>query len=1634
MWKKWMSSWVFFFVFGFLAVASSVAIATPTISIPDTTVPRGTATVQIPINIDNAEGVAGFQCTVTYNPAVLQATAPAKGALISGWGLGKNNYNINNTEGWINIATYDPDLEELPDGGGSLILLNFNVVGVPGDTAFLTFTMAKITNSNAGEISRNIDDGSFHITGYSISGKVTLVGGAGKVTDVVLSLERESVAKNKNSLSVTTQPDGSGAYSFTDLPANYSYTITPQLTGYSFNPANRTYTFGATGNDVTGADFTGQAQAMVSGTVSYEGVSTGNINVGLFTTSDFTQLPAYGTQISRPGSYNISNVAPGTYYVAAYMDVDRDNVWDQGEEPSGVYTGNPLSLAAGQQLTGINITLKEPLALTVVSAYGSPTPAVGSHIYYTGDLVTASVVSPVAGAAGERYVCTGWTGTGNVPVSGNTTTVTFTITQDSSITWLWQKQVELTAVISPVGAGTVNGTGWYNVGATANITAAANANFIFKQWSGAAEGTNSSTSVIMDAPKEVTACFDPLYSLTVVISPDGGGTVAKDPSQAPYRSGTVVNITATANPGYRFVNWTGDVANPNSATTTVTMDGNKTVTANFIRQYTLTMAVSSAGTGTTTPAVGTYIYDKDTVVEITATANPGYGFVNWTGGVANPNSATTTVTMDGDKTVTANFIAVYTFTVVSAYGTPTPAIGEHPYAQNGEVTASVTSPVAGAAGERYVCTGWTGTGSVPVSGNTTTVTFTITQDSSITWLWQKQYSLKTDIRGSGSIQQQVQEPTGKAIVTTWYDELSTVELTAVPADDTWTFGYWEGDIPDEQTTTNPLTITMDGPKEITAVFLKKEPVLTVEPTELTFVFNLSETSDSQASKEITITNIGAVGDLEWEIKTENIVYNPAGTNWITTITPSSDRLSPGKDAQVTLTVNRGELLAGGIYTAIVPVRSNADNQDITVTMVIIQAPKTIEPPISDSEEVEAKPFIPFTAQFYRSTKGATVTSSNWEIAEIIELPAQVMGKQPSTRVVFSKENISRTLDDKNNVALMTVPWGLFKPNAWYIWRVSDNDFDGFFEANILKDKPKVQEVLHLWSAWSNPFQVKREVPQVTDTEQETFLGGFTGTDVDTQGAHVLKDPQTEELLLATLPASEDTQQKVTSITVEMVDPEEVKDIKGSDALNIEYMMDIRIEGVPNYDPAHPDTVVFNILIPGYFNGDLWKYNPDAEEWLRFFDGENLGTVQDANGNIYTEFQISLTDGGQWDFDGEVNGVIVDPLALGAVSGVSKVSGGGGCFIATAAFGSPFERHVWLLRQFRDRYLLTNPAGQAFVRWYYRHSPAYARIIAGNDALRVATRIALMPLYGFAYILINGLGWFILLLGASLMLAMRLKKKTFFLLLLILPFLFAGTSFAADINHFKVAPGEEATVVVPTTSTIGQQKVAVDFFYSYANNPLEGKTPGGEIDLIESQSLLNMSVTIGLSDCSQMSLTLPYVFNQNTQPPIEEDGFGDIILAGKYRFSHPTLTGASFALAPYIQFATGNEDALLGTEDWAAGIRGIFDKKINQNILLTANIGYAYQSKEKIAQVSINHSFLFGAGIVYNIEGKPSYITGEIYGRSEELFDSEDTPIEALISYGYRFPNATFVIGGAAGLVGGYGATDWRLFTGLRMQM
>jgi len=187
----------------------------------------------------------------------------------------------------------------------------------------------------------------------------------------------------------------------------------------------------------------------------------------------------------------------------------------------------------------------------------------------------------------------------------------------------------------------------------------------------------------MDSNKSIKAHFQ--YTLTITAGT--GGTTDPEPGSYTYDVGTEVAITTTPDTGYRFSEWTGDIpsGHEDDNPITITMDSDKSVTSNFIRQYTLTIAAGSGGT--TEPAPGSYTYDSGTQIIITALPNSDYKFSNWSGdpsGTTNP----ITITMDSDKSITANFMPLIfgglrddgddgCFIATAAYGSLL-----HPYVNN----------------------------------------------------------------------------------------------------------------------------------------------------------------------------------------------------------------------------------------------------------------------------------------------------------------------------------------------------------------------------------------------------------------------------------------------------------------------------------------------------------------------------------------------------------------------------------------------------------------------------------------------------------------------------------------------------------------------------------------------------------------------------------------------------------------------------------------------------------------------------------------------------------------------------------------------------------------------------------------
>jgi alpha-tubulin suppressor-like RCC1 family protein len=158
-----------------------------------------------------------------------------------------------------------------------------------------------------------------------------------------------------------------------------------------------------------------------------------------------------------------------------------------------------------------------------------------------------------------------------------------------------------------------------------------------------------------------------------ISSTTGGSVTIPGEGTFPYDAGTAVDLVAEAEEGYQFVNWTGDIdtiTSSDSATTNITMDETKNVTANFA-PVTYDLAAHSTGGGSViTPGEGTFTYAPGTMVNLLAIPDPGYQFVAWTGDVdtiANSDASTTTITMLDTCSIAANFERKPTSMVAGGY-------------------------------------------------------------------------------------------------------------------------------------------------------------------------------------------------------------------------------------------------------------------------------------------------------------------------------------------------------------------------------------------------------------------------------------------------------------------------------------------------------------------------------------------------------------------------------------------------------------------------------------------------------------------------------------------------------------------------------------------------------------------------------------------------------------------------------------------------------------------------------------------------------------------------------------------------------------------------------------------------------
>ncbi|MCB9433848.1 MAG: DUF11 domain-containing protein, partial [Ardenticatenaceae bacterium] len=363
--------------------------------------------------------------------------------------------------------------------------------------------------------------------------------------------------------------------------------------------------------------------------------------------------------------------------------------------------------------------------------------------------------------------------------------------------------------VTTQGGGSVSvPSGSYLAGTVLTLEVTETEQWGFVGWQGALSGSLISQTLTMDRDQSVIAVFvENEYTLDLRVV--GNGRLTNTPSQTSYTYNDVVSLLATADPGWGFSGWSGDIIGSNIAESVV-ITGNLVITGTFTQEtYTVTSSTDGNGSIRLIPDQASYVYGDDLLVE--AVPNPGYELANWSGDLTG-DGASRTLLIDGDQAITAHFVPASYTVITTTEGSGSividPVKTTYSY---GDVISVTAVP-----DQDWQFADW----ELGLSGSTETQSLTITGNTNLRAIFEPvAYSLSTSWIGDGSVQVEPDQ--------TAFGAGEVVTLTAV-AGLSHIFTGWQDQTNDIIFSTNlTTTITITENRSILAIFTPNTVALTL---------------------------------------------------------------------------------------------------------------------------------------------------------------------------------------------------------------------------------------------------------------------------------------------------------------------------------------------------------------------------------------------------------------------------------------------------------------------------------------------------------------------------------------------------------------------------------------------------------------------------------------------------------------------------------------------------------------------------------------------------------------------------------------------------------------------------------------
>ena len=438
------------------------------------------------------------------------------------------------------------------------------------------------------------------------------------------------------------------------------------------------------------------AEAWLRATNNATGEPTGAIG-GMFSyISQPWQPPQYGQDemvdvLVESNSNNIKRTLGGTSFDGNMKIIDQygsNNSSGMGTYMTWILFGDPSLTVRTAIPTNMNVTHATSMNSSATSFTVNATNGNGALATLTlnNEILGSATINN--GTANITFAAPGTTGTATLTVFGyNKITYIGSVTITSGGTQTYTINVSA----NPTNGGTVTGGGTYQQGQQCTVSAIASNGYSFTNWTenGNVVSTNRNYTFTVTGNRTLVANFTQQnYTITVSANPGNGGSAT---GGGTYQQGQSCTVHATANTGYTFTNWTenGNVVSTN-ANYTFTVNGNRTLVANFqMQSYTITVTANPADGGTVS---GGGIFNYGQSCTLTATPATGYNFVRWT---KNGQQVSTNATYTFSVTESAAFVAQFQLQscaiFVSAYpveGGIATGGGSYLYGDNLTVTAT----------------------------------------------------------------------------------------------------------------------------------------------------------------------------------------------------------------------------------------------------------------------------------------------------------------------------------------------------------------------------------------------------------------------------------------------------------------------------------------------------------------------------------------------------------------------------------------------------------------------------------------------------------------------------------------------------------------------------------------------------------------------------------------------------------------------------------------------------------------------------------------------------------------------------------------------------------------------------------